>query len=268
MSILLTVLIPVSRVDEFLKISINTIKNQTFKGFVCHVLCRKLNDEELKYINRLISDDERFVVHQLTLGGIAFALNYGLNLVKTKYVARMDGDDICHPTRFEKQLNFLEGNPNYVMVGCHVTLVDSSGKAINKKFKFFEGDKEIRRALKYRMPLCHPAVIFRADTLFAHKGYLYGNHSEDHELYLRIARNPNNLFENLPDKLFSYRKHESQLTDLSNAKRAYCDIGGFLFSEFLLTWNPLYLFGIVVVHPFLRNALHVQRKVKSVFNKS
>jgi len=264
---LLTVLVPVISINEFFQVSIDSVKNQTFEGFVCHVLCGKLKEKELKYVNGLIADDERFILHQLNLDGIAFALNYGLNLVKTKYVARMDGDDICHPTRFEKQLNFLEENSNYVMVGCRVTLIDSSGEMINKKFKFFEGNREIRRALKYRMPLCHPAMIFRADTLFAHRGYLYGNHSEDHELYLRIARDPNNLFKNLSDNLFSYRRHENQLTDLSNAKRCYYDISGFLFSEFLSTWNPVYLFGMIVVNPHIRKVRHGMRKVRSMFNK-
>jgi glycosyltransferase involved in cell wall biosynthesis len=152
---------PIITVDELLSIAVDSIKNQTFKDFVCHILCRQLTEDELKRLSELVSGDNRFVLHQLHLNGIAFALNYGLNLVKTKYVARMDSDDICHPTRFEKQLNFLEGNPNYVMVGCRVTLVDERGETINKKFKFFEGNQAIRRALKYRMPLCHPAIIFR-----------------------------------------------------------------------------------------------------------
>lgn len=259
---------PVSSADEFLQISIDAIKNQTFKGFVCHLLCRKLNDEELKCINRLISDDERFVLTQLNLDGIAFALNYGLNLVKTKYVARMDADDTCHPARFEKQLNFLEGNPNYVMVGCRVLMINEQGEKTIQQFKFFEGNKNIRRALKYRMPLCHPAVIFRTDTLFAYKGYMYGNTSEDHELYLRIARNPNNLFENLPDYLFNYRRNKNQLTDMKNALNSFQNIGGFLFTEFLRTWNPLYLIGIVAIHPFFRKIRKLMREVKTVFMKT
>ena len=259
---------PVLYVDEFLQISIDAIKNQTFKGFVCHVLCRKLNDEELKCINRLISDDERFVLTQLNLDGIAFALNYGLNLVKTKYVARMDADDTCHPARFEKQLNFLEGNPNYVMVGCRVLMINEQGEKTIQQFKFFEGNKNIRRALKYRMPLCHPAVIFRTDTLFAYKGYMYGNNAEDHELYLRIARNPNNLFENLPDYLLNYRRNKNQLTDMKNALKSFQNIGGFLFTEFLRTWNPLYLIGIVATHPFFRKSRKLMREVKTVFMKT
>jgi len=264
---MLTVLMPVSAVDEFLPIAVDSIQNQTFKDFVCHILCGHLTEDELRRLSELVSGDDRFVLHQLHLNGIAFALNYGLNLVKTKYVARMDGDDISYPTRFEKQLNFLEGNPNYVVVGCRVSMIDKQGEKLFRQFKFVEGNKNIRRALKYRMPLCHPAVIFRTDTLFAYKGYMYGNTSEDHELYIRLARNPNNLFENLPDHLFSYRKHGNQLTDMGNAKRSHYDISGFLFSEFLLTWNPTYLFGMVVTYPLVRKTHQFIRIVKNFLLK-
>ena len=264
---MLTVIMPVAAVDEFLPIAVDSIQNQTFKDFVCHILCGHLSEDELKRLSEIVSGDDRFVLHQLHLNGIAFALNYGLNLVKTKYVARMDSDDICHPTRFEKQLNFLEGNPNYVMVGCRVELVDKRGETVNQKFKFFEDDQEIRKAIKYRMPLCHPAITCRADTLFDHRGYMYGCTSEDHELYLRIARNSNNLFKNLPDLLYSYRRHENQLSSFDNAKEAYCNIGGFLFTEFLYTWNPIYLFGIVAVHPLLRKSRYLIRKLQSFFKK-
>ena len=259
---MLTVLMPVAAVDEFLPIAIASIQKQTFKDFVCHILCGQLTESQLKSLSELVSGDDRFVLHQLHLGGITFALNYGLNLVKTKYVARMDGDDISHPARFEKQLTFLEGNTNYVAVGCRVTLVDASGETVIQKFKFFEDDREIRRALKYRMPLCHPAMIFRTDTLLSHLGYMYGNSAEDHELYLRIARNPNHLFKNLPEHLFSYRKHGNQLTDMSNAKKAYCNIGGFMFTEFLLTLNPIYLIGVFANHPSIRNIRQIIRKLK------
>ena len=97
---MLTVLMPVGAVDEFLPIAVDSIKNQTFDDFVCHILCGQLSEDELTRLNGLVSDDERFVLHHLILSGITFALNYGLNLVKTKYLARMDSDDVSHPTRF------------------------------------------------------------------------------------------------------------------------------------------------------------------------
>jgi hypothetical protein len=165
----------------------------------------------------------------------------------------MDSDDISQPTRFEKQLNFLEENPNYVAIGCRVDLIDEFGEVIDGHyFKFFKGNKKIRSALKYRMPLCHPALMFRTKTLLANSGYMYGNTSEDHELYLRMARNPDNLFENLSENLHSYRKHSNQLSGYANSFNAYVNIAGFLFTEFLRTWNPIYVIGIVANNPILR----------------
>ena len=262
---MLTVIIPIASVNEFLSTSINSIKNQTYKDYICHLVCKKLNQEDLNHIKGIISDDDRFIIHELELDGITFALNYALNLVKTKYMARMDADDYSYPTRFEKQIKFLEDNPKYVMVGCRVEMVDNEDKKIIQQFKFFQGDKKIRRALKYRMPLCHPAVIFRTSTMFKYQGYMFGKNSEDHELYIRIARDPSNLFENLSEHLFNYRRNQYQLTDMRNAWESYQDIGGFLFTEFLRTWNPLYLIGTIAIHPYLRQSRKLIRDLKGKF---
>lgn len=167
----------------------------------------------------------------------------------TKYVALMDGDDISSPDRFERQLDFLEKNPEYIAVGCRVTLINEYGSELAQKFKFYEHNATIRKALKYRMPLCHPALMFRTDSLFSVNGYMYGNTAEDHELFLRLARNNGYLFKNLPEKLFLYRRYNNQLTDLRHARNAYCNIAGFMLTEFLRTYNPLYLVGIFAYHP-------------------
>jgi glycosyltransferase involved in cell wall biosynthesis len=155
---------PVSEINQFLSVAIESLKKQTFKDYECYLLTRYLTDAETSELNSLICEDPRFTIHQLKLNGIAFALNYGLNITKSKYLARMDADDISHHLRLEKQINFLEDNPSYVVVGCRVQLVNSEGHTINHTFKFYEDDREIRKALKYRNPMCHPALIFRTET--------------------------------------------------------------------------------------------------------
>jgi len=265
MTPILSILMPIAGVDRFLPMAIESLKHQTFENYTCHILTSKLTKREAVELHALISNDSRFVVHQLELNGITFALNYGLNLSNSKYIARMDGDDISQPLRFEKQIQFLEQNQKYVAVGCRVEIIDQDGVRHNQTFKFYENDSEIRKALKYRMPLCHPAMIFRAETLKLNKGYMYGNTSEDHELYLRIARDSNCLFKNLPDCLFSYRRHDNQLTNLKHARKAYCNISGFMFTEFLLTGNLMYLIGVFANHPALRRIRHEFRKFRGLF---
>jgi glycosyltransferase involved in cell wall biosynthesis len=248
----LTILLPVIEINQLLSLAIDSLKNQTFTNFECLILTRKLNDFEIQKLNSYISFDHRFTIHELRLGGITFALNYGLNITKTEYLARMDGDDISHPLRLEKQINFLEEKQEYALVGCRVKLIDKEGIQLKQTFKFFGEDQEIRKALKYRMPLCHPAIIFRTEVLMKNKGYLYGNTAEDHELYIRIARNPEYKFKNLEECLFSYRRHEEQLTNIKFAKKAYCNISGFMFTEFMLTYDLTYLVGVFAYHPLLR----------------
>jgi glycosyltransferase involved in cell wall biosynthesis len=253
----LTVLMPVARIDCFLLEAINSLKKQSFNDFKCLILTVELEELEIINLQNIISNDIRFSVHVLGLNGICFALNYGIHISKSKYIARMDADDISYPFRFEKQIKFLEENQDYVAVGCRIDLIDQDGKPLKKSFKFYESNIEIRRALKYRMPLCHPAMIFRSSVLQSNNGYMYGNTAEDHELYLRLARDRKNLFKNLPDRLFAYRKHDYQLTNIKYARKAFCNMAGFFFTEFLWSGNPIYLIGIIANLPILRSLRNI-----------
>ncbi len=260
MNPILTVLMPIGRVDDFLFVAINSLKQQVFDKFICYILISNPSDDDFRKLNIFISNDNRFRIYALKLSGISFALNYGINITNTKYVARMDGDDISHPLRFIEQINYLEQNPSCVVVGCGIDLIDEMGTLLKQKFKFFGNNDQIRRALKYRMPLCHPSLIFKTEILVKMKGYLYGNSSEDHELFLRIARDYSHEFKNLPQVLFSYRRHRHQLTHKNFSKKAFSDISGFLFTEFLLTYNPLYIVGIFANHPILRECRSLLRR--------
>ena len=48
--------------------------------------------------------------------GLNHTLNRCLELADTEYVARMDGDDISLPSRFEKEINFRDKHPEYAIV--------------------------------------------------------------------------------------------------------------------------------------------------------
>ncbi|BCP70871.1 hypothetical protein R1N_30580 [Enterobacter asburiae] len=48
----------------------------------------------------------------------------------------MDADDISHKDRIEKQVEFLEANPDYSVVGCKVDLIDENNQILSKKIPF------------------------------------------------------------------------------------------------------------------------------------
>jgi len=201
------------------------------------------------------------------LGGLANALNFGICQVRGKYIARMDADDISLPSRLKTQYDFLENHPNIVLVGCDSKLIDASGNVLKQKFKFYQDNYSIRRMLPIRNTILHPAIMVRTELMLAMGGYKYGNMSEDHELFIRISRSNSNEFHNINKILFCYRRHPNQITDISRARKNFCEISGFLFTEFLLTLNFKYILGMCVVSPFGRRILNYSRSLKYLYSK-
>lgn len=92
--------------------------------------------------------------------GLTKSLIKGLALITTKYVARMDSDDICLPDRLQKQFAFLEENPKIFVIGCDIQ--EFSEKNDNLGIRKFPRNTEGAKNIIYKAnPLAHPAVMMR-----------------------------------------------------------------------------------------------------------
>ena len=87
---------------------------------------------------------------------LAATLNHCLEYVDTEYVARMDGDDISLPTRFEKEIKFLDDHSEYALVSCPMIYFDESGDWAKEPqiIDFIKGS-----------PFCHAPVMMRRSAL-------------------------------------------------------------------------------------------------------
>lgn len=253
----LSVIFPIYRVDNFLGEAILSLINQSFKDFEIIFVVDHGAEKDFQlfisnneYINQL-----HYKCIFLTLKGLSYALNRGIEESRGLFIARMDSDDISHSSRFKKQINHMLANEKIGVLGCRVEIINEVGHTLsNANIKFYKSNKKILSVLRYRNPMCHPALMFRRDALLDIGGYMFGGYAEDYELLLRLARRGKYDFENLDERLFYYRKHHNQSTNISNAYRAFSDVSGFLFSEFIRTRDFHYLFGILVLWPPLRVA--------------
>lgn len=245
---LVCVLMAVNKVDGYLIDSINSILKQSFTDFEFLIICNGGQSTEIKNFIESNFSDDRIVLCDLVLQGLAFSLNFGINFTNAKYIARQDSDDISLPCRLESQVNFLENNPEYGVVGCRVNLINADGLSLPDKFPFVEADVTIRKILPIHNPLCHPALIFRRDILLKMKGFTYGYFSEDHDLFLRMIRDSNTKFYNLPDVLFCYRRHGAQLTG-QNTLQLFSEVSPIYFIHFLKSGNLLSMLGVLWVCP-------------------
>ncbi len=257
---LISILMPIGSINRYLDETLFSIDNQTYKNIELIVACDySIQDELIEIMSKY---KFKSYIYPLYLSGIGFARNVTINNSNGDFLAPWDSDDISDENRLQKQVEYFLKNPNCDIVGTRVELIDENNKIIpNQKFKFFQSNKKIRDALRYRQPLFHSSMVFRRNILFDAKGYLYGHTSEDHELFIRIARDKSILFHNLDNVYTYYRRHSEQLSDLSNLKKHFREVTGFMFSEFLRTGSLYYIIGIFANLPIFRRIRHLLRRI-------
>lgn len=185
--------------EEWLREAIESILNQSYKDFEFIII----DDGSDKPIESIVNsyNDTRIVLIRQENQGIAKSLNYGFKISKGEYIARMDSDDISMPERFEKQVTFLDNNPQIAVLGSWFeTFPDKHvyKHPENPKYSDF---------LNYCC-IAHPSVMLRRSDFKKYNLYYNPKYKcEDYELWSRAVRILD--FYNLQEVLLKYRVHSS-----------------------------------------------------------
>lgn len=190
---------------SFLSRAVNSILSQSYKDFEFLIADDGSGERAKQYLRDVAEKDKRV---KLLRGFNALSLSQKLNIciknAKGKYIARMDDDDYSYPTRFEKQLCFLEAHPEYAFVGSQINLFCEGEIIKEHRFPLSPMVKDFY----ITQPFCHPALMFRRDALIKTGGYCEkerANKCEDYDLLLRLYANGQKGF-NLPYVLMNYTK--------------------------------------------------------------
>ncbi len=168
METLVTIAMPVYNADKYLKESIDSILNQTFTDFIFLIIndCSTDNTENiiLSYKDKRI----KYLKNDVNIG-VRDSLNRALSLTTTKYLARMDADDISLPNRLEWQIDFMEKNPLIGVCGGLYEIFGNKNHIPNIPMK----DEAIKTKLIFINQICHPSIMLRMDIL-RNNNILYG----------------------------------------------------------------------------------------------
>jgi hypothetical protein len=209
---LVTVLMPVFNAKDFLRESINSILNQTYNCFEFLIINDGSTDESLEIIREFKDGRIKIVSLEKNIGIIS-VLNLGLEIAKGDYVARMDADDISLPQRLEKQVEFLQDNPDVGCLGTDFEWLDDPNR--QSWIKYFD-PVNISIALLFECAICHPTVMLRMEAIHRHK-FSYPTeyvHAEDYALWVNTGQKIK--LANLREVLLIYRKHEKQISATKN----------------------------------------------------
>ena len=198
----LTVILPIYNGMPYLKEAIKSLLNQTFQDFIIYAIDNGSTDGTRDFLLELNNDKIKYI--WLEESNLVKALNMGLGLATTTFVARMDADDISFPTRFEKQIEYLDNNKKNDLVG---TLGYYMGVDSRRYFKInlpIYHDDIMSAMLNKRYAIIHPSIMFRREIILPDNWYTKEYFPcEDFELFLRIGDKVK--FANIPERLYSLR---------------------------------------------------------------
>src|SRR5260370_882906 len=200
-----SVIMPVYNSERYLDEAVESILRQTFSDFEFIITDDGSTDSSLARLRRYSERDPRIRLNSRPNTGYVQALIEAVPLAKGKYIARMDADDISLPERFERQVRFLEQNPEYAVVGSKVLLIDSDGAPL--KYMGERQQHEDIDAAHMRGEggaIIHPSAMLRTEAMRAIGSYRLLK-DEDLDLFLRLAEY--GKVANLPDVLLHYRQH-------------------------------------------------------------
>lgn len=185
--------------------AIESILNQTLPpNEIVLVVDGPVPDDLNAVILKLEENDTFKVIRLETNQGHGIARKTGLDNCTNELVAIMDADDICAPTRFEKQIKAFRNYPDSDIVGGMITeFIDTPNNVVGKRIVPLE-DSEIKEYMQCRCPMNLVTVMFKKSSIEKVGGFIDWYCEEDYYLWLRMALT-NMKFRNVDDVLVNVR---------------------------------------------------------------
>jgi len=186
------------------------------------VLAQTYTDFELLLVDDASTDDAvctlpddpriRVIANKHNAGQIP-SLNRGLREARGEFVARLDHDDLCLPTRLESQVELLDRSPETALAATWFDIVDERNRRWARVRPRMETFADFAAGILVdRLPLAHPTLMFRHSVVLHLGGFdeTLGA-AEDKDLYRRLVLGRHEA-RVVPEVLVLYRRHEAQMT--------------------------------------------------------
>ena len=134
---LVSIITPLYNAENYITATIESIQNQTYANWE-HIIVNDLStDTSLQLAEAFSKKDPRIKVVTLSRNsGAAHSRNKATELATGDYIAFLDADDLWHPQKLEKQLQFMQENNAAVSYTSYVH-INEAGELLGKRIKAF-----------------------------------------------------------------------------------------------------------------------------------
>lgn len=207
MNPLVTIITPCYNSADFVKLTINSVLEQTYTNWELIVIDDKSKDDTCKVIEAYTREHSNIRLIKLEQnGGVANARNVGLEDAKGKYIAFLDSDDIWLKEKLAKQVAYMEEQA-LPMTFCAYNRINEAGAVISKKI-------EVPHSVSYRQLLSHNVIIFSTSltlkTVIGTTRFKKAGH-EDWIFWLDLFKKPFNGY-GINEPLVLYRIRQGSVS--------------------------------------------------------
>ena len=131
---LISVIIPVYNVEEYLRECIDSVLNQTFSDFEVILVNDGSTDSSGEICDEYVEKDERVTVIHQKNGGLSVARNIGLSEANGKYVYFLDSDDYISENALATLLNIAENDSSDIVFFDAVSFTDTDDFTVHQNY--------------------------------------------------------------------------------------------------------------------------------------
>jgi glycosyltransferase involved in cell wall biosynthesis len=185
---LLSIIVPVYNVEEYLPKCIESILNQTLTNYELILVNDGSSDNSGNICDKFAQKDDRIVVIHKENGGLSDARNTGLNIAIGKYIAFVDSDDFIIESAYELMINEAEKYELDLIAGYAFTYIDEN--RFYPKIKKRKFDNAVYIGVEFlcmsinegSMSMCSVLNIYRRELITANDLYFKKNllHEDEH----------------------------------------------------------------------------------------
>lgn len=219
--VIVSVIMATYNCTNTLRASLDSILAQTFKDWE-FIICDDCSTDDtfeilMEYQN--MNPNQFVVLKNEKNSKLPYSLNKCLLNARGKYIARMDGDDISEPSRFEEQVKYLETHPEIAVVGTGMAQFDNNGIFGEIKVIEYPGQKHLLTST----PFCHATIMMRKEVYDAVENYTVAKRTirgQDVDLWFKVFHKGYRGY-NIPKPLYRVREDRAAIRRRKLKYRCY-----------------------------------------------
>ena len=202
-------IVPAYNAMRYLPETLNSILGQTFEDFEVLIVDDGSTDSIQDWLNRHVTDVRVKVIAQANQG-LSAARNTGIVHAQGEYIAFLDADDLWHPLKLAKQVDYLDRHAEIGLIYNWVAVIDAAGNPTGRIMGGTIAGNVFAEILQRNIIDC-PSVLVRRQC-FDRVGLFDRTLRavEDWDMWIRIASHY--AFAVTQEPLVYYRQHSHNMS--------------------------------------------------------